>query len=313
MKITIQPGKYVVGVSGGVDSMVLLDLLRLYPRVGIIVAHYDHGVRSDSARDRKFVQEVAEKHDLPFAYDEGRLGAKVSEAEAREKRYAFLRKIQAASRSDGIITAHHQDDVLETAIINLMRGTGRKGLSSLRSMTGHDGTVARPLLRVPKSEILDYARRHKLEWHEDSTNIDTTYLRNHVRHNLLPKWKQLERRRLLDILERMQEVNEELDDMLEQTAQQASLDREWFIALPHNAAKEYLAAWLRRHDIRDFDRNTLERLTVAAKVAESGKAIDIVRGHRLEVDGRNLKLGRFAYRGKFQPDIRMARTSSTAL
>src|SRR5690606_5271626 len=106
--IKIRPGKYVVAVSGGVDSMVLLDLLRQKPKLELIVAHFDHGIRPDSAEDRKLVQRVAKHYDLPFVYAEGKLGPKASEALAREARYAFLRRVQAEQGAEAIITAHHQ-------------------------------------------------------------------------------------------------------------------------------------------------------------------------------------------------------------
>src|SRR5437870_1107332 len=113
--------------------MTLLDLLAKKPNVKLIVAHFDHGMRPDSEKDRQFVQVVTEKYGLPFVFSEGRLGPKASEATARTARYKFLEKTKKAEGAKTIITAHHQDDVLETAIINLLRGTGRRGLTALKS------------------------------------------------------------------------------------------------------------------------------------------------------------------------------------
>src|SRR6185436_20114617 len=127
MKISVRPGKYVVAVSGGVDSMVLLDLLRQKPKLELVVAHFDHGIREDSAQDRKLVQRIAKAYGLPFVHAKGNLGPKAGEALAREARYAFLRQVQADHDAKAIITAHHQDDMLKTAIMNLLRGTGRRG------------------------------------------------------------------------------------------------------------------------------------------------------------------------------------------
>ena len=134
MKAELKPGKYVLAVSGGVDSIVLLDLLaKEIERDNLVVAHFDHGIRQGSATNREFVEGLAKNYGLEFFYEEGELGAKASEALARTKRYEFLNKIKKQTESDAIITAHHQDDVLETIIINLLRGTGRKGLSSLKN------------------------------------------------------------------------------------------------------------------------------------------------------------------------------------
>lgn len=285
MRIEVSPGSYVLAVSGGVDSVVLLDLLRLYPGVKLTVAHFDHGIRDDSHEDLKHVEQLARRYRVPFVYDKGRLGPGASEAEARAARYAFLKKIQKMTQADALITAHHQDDVLETAIINLLRGTGRKGLSSLTNGEG----IIRPLLDVPKSEILDYAKRHALVWREDSTNTNTDYLRNRIRHEMLPAWSEHDKRRLLDVSKRMRHVNQEIDTIVGDSLAGA-LEREWFILLPHNVSREVIASWLRHHHIRDFDHTTLDRLTIAAKVAQPGKAIDIVKGHQMRIGKHDLAL-----------------------
>src|SRR5487761_779794 len=132
MNIKLAPGKYVVAVSGGVDSVVLLHILAGIPNNELVVAHFDHGVRPDSVADRQFVQDLAVPLNFPFEFAEGKLGAKASEALARAKRYEFLRATQRKHQAAGIVTAHNQDDVLETAIINILRGTARRGLGSLR-------------------------------------------------------------------------------------------------------------------------------------------------------------------------------------
>lgn len=285
MKIQIPAGRYVAAVSGGVDSVVLLDLLRMYPGVKIVVAHYDHGIREDSAEDRKFVRDLARRYGLPFVYDQGSLGTDASEAKARTARYKFLTKTRDVSAADAIVTAHHQDDVLETAVINLVRGTGRKGLSSLTSGEG----IIRPLLSVPKSEIIDYAVRHGLTWREDSTNASTKYLRNHIRHSVLPNWGVADKQKLVGLTGSMQRVNGEIDDII-RSELKPKLDRHWFIMLPHSVAREVMAAWLRDQGLRDFDRAAVERLTVGAKVASPGKHIDAIKGRRLRVGKDNLAL-----------------------
>ena len=147
MKLNIKPGTYIIAVSGGIDSVVLLDILSQIHDSRFIVAHYDHGIRVDSGEDRMFVASLAEKYGLPFYSEEGKLGASASEALARDKRYAFLRKIMGQTNADAIITAHHEDDALETMILNYMRGTGRRGMGVLRS----NNEIVRPLLSVSKA------------------------------------------------------------------------------------------------------------------------------------------------------------------
>lgn len=174
--------KYVVAVSGGVDSMVLLELLNRQNYKDIIVAHFDHGIRQESQQDRIFVQRYCVSHNMRFIYEVAQLGKDASEDEARRLRYKFLRKILKNTQADAILTAHHKNDVLETAVLNLIRGTGRKGLSSLRS----GQVIVRPLLEYTKEMIIDFAKKNDLKWCEDATNTDTSYLRNYIRHSVIP-------------------------------------------------------------------------------------------------------------------------------
>ena len=290
MNISVQPGTYVVAVSGGVDSMVLLDLLRSQPDLKLVVAHFDHGIRHDSSFDKDLVRHVARSYNLPFVYHEAKLGPDASEDQARKARYEFLHQVRQASGARAVLTAHHHDDALETAVINILRGTGRKGLSALRSRQ----TVHRPLLHIPKQVIREYARDQGLVWREDSTNQDTKYLRNHVRHNVLSQFEDSDRQKLKDIISRTAQVNEELDtqlmNYLHVQSQNGKLDRDTFLRLPHAVSKEVMAAWLRKHGIADFDKKALERLVVRAKTLAPGKVTDVTRGHSLRISKDYLAL-----------------------
>lgn len=290
MKIAIEPGRYVLAVSGGVDSMVLLDLLRQQTAVRLVVAHFDHGVRDDSAADRELVQKTAAAYGLPFVFDVARLGKGASEDTARRARYAFLHKVRVAAGARAIITAHHQDDMLETAVLNVLRGTGRRGLSSLRSRD----RMLRPLLHCTKAQIRYYAAQHHISWREDSTNTDDTYLRNYVRQHILNKFSEAERAQLLAIVEQAYQLNDQIDHLLANQLhlQPATrqMDRRWFISLPHGVAREMLAGWLRAHGIDGFDAKTLERLVIAAKTYAPGKRADITSRHVLTVGRQNLAL-----------------------
>lgn len=290
MNMDIVPGRYIVAVSGGVDSMTLLDLLKNEPRVELVVAHFDHGIRADSVQDRELVQRTAKKYRLPFEYQEGRLGPEASEAAARKARYEFLERVKAKYSADAIITAHHQDDLLETAILNLLRGTGRKGLTSLMSRPG----VIRPLLSYQKQEILKYAREHDLAWREDSTNADDTYLRNYVRHHIIPELSDSAKRQFLEVIDKARVTNQAMDEELASLSQYlatgTTLERRAFAELPHSVAKELLATWLRQQGIADFDRATLERVTIAAKTKPPGTHIDLLHGNSLLVAKEALAL-----------------------
>lgn len=290
MDIQLEPGTYVVAVSGGVDSMALLHALRSQPGMDLTVAHFDHGIRKDSHEDRRLVQRTAKTYGLPFEYAAGMLGPGTSEDAARKARYAFLEEVRRKHDAQAIITAHHKDDVLETAIINMLRGTGRKGLASIRSIDG----IRRPLLHHTKAEIRRYAADHSLEWREDSTNDDTAYLRNHVRHGLLTRFDPAAKELLHRRIQHMKVINGAIDELLEEYLQRYSyhnrLKRHEFIMLPHLVAREVMAAWLRRNGIRSFDKKMLERMTHAAKIYTVGRVIPINNSTSLIVNAGFLAL-----------------------
>lgn len=275
--VNIPAGKYVIAVSGGVDSVVLLDLVARIPNCSFIVAHVDHGIRSDSRLDRQLVERLAKKYHLEFCYTEARLGATASEEMARKARYDFLYKVKEQSGARAIITAHHQDDLIETIILNLFRGTKRKGITSLDS----NSDLLRPLLDSSKQDLYTYANQHNLVWREDPSNLDKKYSRNWIRHNVMPRLSVQQRRELLDRHQNLKSLNimidQLIDNLLEQN-DQAKLSRRQFINLPHDVAKEVCATWLRKNNYADFDSKTIEKLTVNLKKLAPGKTIHIAGG-----------------------------------
>lgn len=290
MQVGVAPGRYVIAVSGGVDSMVLLNILQQQPGVKLTVAHFDHGIREDSVEDRRLVQTAAEFYRLPFVYHEGNLGTGASEAAAREARYDFLYRVRQASGAQAIITAHHQDDALETAILNMLRGTGPRGLGVLTNR--HD--IVRPLMITAKPEILRYAQTRDLAYREDPTNHDQNYLRNYIRWQIMPRLDIDARQELWQRIRQAQQHNREIDDIvhgsLHLQTEAKRLDRQWFNHLPHKVAREIMAGWLRAHGLRDFDRRALERLVVAAKIGAVGSAYDVFQGVQLRIGRDTLAL-----------------------
>lgn len=290
LNVNISKGTYVIAVSGGVDSMVLLDLLSKKPNINLIVAHYDHGIRNESKQDRLLVQQVAQKYKLPFVFDKANLGPGTSEAQAREARYSFLRSVKDASSAKAIITAHHEDDVIETAILNILRGTNRKGLSSLKSVDG----IIRPITSISKSSLYNYAKATGLNWNEDSTNKDINYKRNYIRHKIVPKFNNEQRNQFLKIIRRSAVINGLIDNeaaaYLDANLVGNKLNRQAFIILPHSVSKEIMATWLRLNEIRDFDSKLLEILTIGAKTLKPDHRIDINTAYFLEINKDDLAL-----------------------
>ncbi len=267
---------YIVAVSGGVDSVVLLDKLayRITPKnksPRYIVAHFDHGIREDSNEDAKLVESLAKKYDLEFELGEGRLGPDASELEAREARYDFLRKIKEKYDADKIITAHHQDDLLETMVLNIIRGTSPRGLNPMQGYKD----ILRPLIRREKSELLEYAEEKNLIWNEDSTNSDEKYLRNYIRINIMPKLE-YDKSILLEINKKIEELYHEIDmRILVLLPKQNLVSRSWFVSLPFCVQREFFRTWLVRCGVEDIDSKTIERLVVLAKTMPIGKKTDI--------------------------------------
>lgn len=272
--------KYIVAVSGGVDSVVLLDMLVRgnlpfticdLPSTNFIVAYFDHGIREDSAEDAVFVKLLAEKYGLQFETKREELGRNASEELARERRYTFLRDV-AKKHGAKVLTAHHADDLVETIAINLIRGTGWRGLAVLDSPD-----IERPLLGMAKSEILDYAKKHRLEWREDSTNQDTKYLRNDVRKRLETLDKET-RDWLLALREAQVLLKKEIDKESDKIIGTAPYARYMFINAPKDASLELLRAVFEKECGLSPTRPGLARALLAVKTFQAGKNYEAMRG-----------------------------------
>jgi tRNA(Ile)-lysidine synthetase-like protein len=285
MNFSIKPGKYLVAVSGGVDSVALLHLLLKSKDVELVVAHYDHGIRVDSYLDRELVEATAEGYDLPFVTEQGKLGVEASEAVARTARYHFLFSQAKMLGCEAVITAHHQDDLLETALLNLIRGTGRKGLASLRSTN----QIVRPLLHVTKTELTAYAKSNKLVWREDSTNQDPKYARNRVRQSLMPPLNERVGARdyLLALIENTDRLNKQIDTsiarLFNEVGEGVGVSRRAFVALPYSVAAELTAFWLRKNEL-EFDKKTIRRIVLGVQQLTTGKYIEVSKDVKIKIE-----------------------------
>lgn len=290
MKIEIKPGKYVLGVSGGVDSMVLLDILRSQPKVGLIVAHFNHGIRPEAAEDEQLVAKVAKAHKLKLEIGQAKLGPHASEDTARKARYAFLDNVKKKYAAKAIITAHHQDDLIETAILNMLRGTGSRGLISIAS----NNQVVRPMLHIPKKEVISYAREHSLKWREDRTNNDLKHTRNYVRYHVTDGLKPGQRQKLLkniDKVAKMETEKQELIATISQTLERdGQINRQAFINLPSEVANEMLLYWLRRAKVNQPDKVLIQRLSNAIKTARPKTTHSVKQNVKLAVTRQNVHL-----------------------
>ena len=181
--------KLLLATSGGLDSMVMSHLFKDL-QFDIAIAHCNFQLRGvDSFKDQKFVQDFAEENEIPvnitqfdtraFAADY-KLSTQVA---ARDLRYNWFYELLEEEGYDYVLTAHHADDNLETFLINLSRGTGLEGLTGIPE---ENGSIVRPLLHFTRAEILEYAKENNIAWREDASNASDKYLRNKIRHHLVP-------------------------------------------------------------------------------------------------------------------------------
>ena len=187
-----QQKTYLLAVSGGVDSMVLADLFQV-SGFDFHIAHINYHLRNeDSNLDQKLVSDFCEKHKIPFHLYEVSKNDNQPENSiqnwARELRYRFFREIQQKENLDYIVTAHHLNDQLETFIINLSKASGIRGLSGIPQ---NENGIVRPLLGFSKNEIYDFAKENQIEFREDKSNQKTDYLRNKIRHNIVPELEKI--------------------------------------------------------------------------------------------------------------------------
>lgn len=255
----------LLAVSGGIDSVVMLHLFSADEEA--VVVHFDHGIRESSAEDCAFVENLAKEYGLPFYTKRAELGKDCSEEKARASRYEFFESL-LESTEDKIYTAHHQNDLLESAVINLLRGTGWRGLAPLRNPK-----IERPLLGWTKADIYRYATEHGLRFRLDQTNNEDKYLRNRVREKLqvLPEDKKAE---LLHLCETQRELAEEIEAILGTSAPSGpQYPREFFRALPDFVALEYLRYCL--SSIVSLTRPQLQRALEAIREYMSGKRFSL--------------------------------------
>ncbi len=185
---------YLIGVSGGRDSVALLHALLARGYRKLIVCHLNHRLRGRSSdADARFVASLAEKNELSFELASVEVAQRAQaekqsiETAAREERYAFFARVARRRRCSQIFLGHHADDLVETFLINLFRGAASDGLASIRPVTKReDLTIVRPMLGTWREEIDNYITRHRLKFREDPSNRSLQPTRNRFRHRIIP-------------------------------------------------------------------------------------------------------------------------------
>jgi tRNA(Ile)-lysidine synthase len=274
------PGaRYLIGVSGGRDSVALLHWLIGAGYKQLVVCHLNHQLRGASSdADARFVQKLAAKYQTDFELGSANIRAlakkkKMSiETAAREARYAFFAETARRRTCRTIFVAHHADDLVETFLINLFRGAGNAGLAAMREIStrrinGADLTIVRPFLCVWRKEIDDYVREHRLSFREDSTNKNLTPLRNRIRHRIIPYLEKTLGRNIRQNIWRTAMIAADEERWIESElpdSTHAELSVVKLRALPIALQRRALLKWLRAQNVSDVGFDAIERVRLLA-------------------------------------------------
>lgn len=192
-RFAVRPeGHCLLGLSGGADSVALLYLLLPDVRNGrlkLSAVHVNHGLRGAEAdEDERFAGQLCDTHGIPYFIRRADLRGKTDEETARDARYTCFCECMKDTGADALLLAHHRDDLAETFLMRLMRGAGPDGLGCMQAESMNRGMkILRPLLQIGKDELKQLLAGNGIPWREDASNADTGYLRNAVRHELLPR------------------------------------------------------------------------------------------------------------------------------
>ena len=268
-------GRYLVGVSGGRDSVTLLHWLVNLGYKKLIVCHLNHQLRGRSSdADARFVEKLAEKYQLDFELASANVRALASkkklsiETAARDVRYSFFGKVAKRRRCHTIFLAHHADDLVETFLINLFRGTGTTGLAAMREIStrrvdGVEVAIVRPLLSVWRKEIDNYVREHRLKFREDASNKNLAPVRNRIRLRLVPHLEKLLGRNVRQNIRRAAMIAGEEENWIDGQLLDSS-DVELSVAtirvLPIALQRRAILKWLRAQNISEVGFDVIERV-----------------------------------------------------
>jgi tRNA(Ile)-lysidine synthase len=268
-------GRYLIGVSGGRDSVALLHWLVNLGYERLIVGHLNHQLRGRSSlADARFVEKIALKYHARFELESANIRAfatkqKMSiETAAREARYKFFAETARRRKSKTIFLAHHADDLVETFLINLFRGAGTAGLSGMREISTRriddvDLAIVRPFLGVWRKEIDIYVREHRIKFREDASNKNLNPLRNRIRHRIIPYLEKILGRNIRPAIWRAAAIAGEEEDWIEKQLPD-STDARFSVArlraLPVALQRRAILKWLRAQKISEISFDVIERV-----------------------------------------------------
>ena len=274
---------YLVGVSGGVDSRVLLQILLDAGLGNLVICHLDHRLRGiDSEREAKLIRRLASRLKLPIFQDQvEEWPAKLSlETAARQARQHFFARAAKKFGSTHVFLGHHADDQVETFLLNVLRGTGAIGHAAMRTETrisveGSELIFIRPLLQVWKTQIRDYARKRRLKFSEDVSNAENKFTRNRIRNLLVPRIEQILGRPFKANLLRLCEIAADEAELLRQLTpgwwELDELPVRDLRTLPVALQRRVIHQWLTRKQINDVGFEDVEQIRSMLNHQETAK------------------------------------------
>lgn len=278
--------QYLIGVSGGRDSVALLHQLVAVGYRRLIVCHLDHQLRGAASRaDAKFVERLAAKLHCRFELGRSDVAALARtskqsiETAGRTARYEFFARVARRRRCGTIFLAHHADDLVETFLLNLFRGTGPAGFAGMREIAsrqvaGTELKIIRPLLRIWREEIDAYVKAHRLQYREDATNKTLGPARNRVRRRLIPSIEKQLGRKVRASLWRAAILAADEADWLDGLvdAEQSKAERLDVVKLraqPTALQRRTIRQWLQGRGVGDLDFESIERVRALLDPANS--------------------------------------------
>jgi tRNA(Ile)-lysidine synthase len=274
---------YLVGVSGGVDSRVLLQILLEAGFTNLVICHLDHRLRgSDSEREKRLIRQLASRLKLSLVQEqvEGWPQKLSLETAARQARQRFFARAAKQFGASHVFLGHHGDDQVETFLFNILRGAGSIGQAAMRPETrisadGVDLTVVRPLLHVWKQEIRDYAKKRRLKFSEDATNAENKFTRNRIRNLLVPEIERILGRPFKSNLLRLCEIAaDEVELLRELTPKWWELDElpvRDLRTTPVALQRRVIHQWLTRKEIDDVSFEDVEQIRSMLTHQETAK------------------------------------------
>lgn len=271
----------ILALSGGPDSMCLLDLLidiKKEKNITLICAHVNHNTRKECEKEKEFIENYLKEKNVPLeyykidSYQKGRF----TEIEGREKRYKFLKEVCKKNNSSTLFTAHHGDDLTETILMRILRGSSIEGYIGIKKESEWEKIkIIRPLITEKKETILEYLKQKNIPYILDESNNSLTYLRNKIRHKILPSLKEIEpnyNKKFLKLSEDLEKANNILKVTLEKEKrnlkENGKIKTDLFLKQRYEMQEEIIKDYLKDEYQESLNKITSRHIKIALKMIE---------------------------------------------